>query len=123
MSHKVLVVDDEEDVLELLSMRFEASGFDVAQACGGQEALDKVKESPPDIIILDEMMPKISGFKVCGLLKADARFKQIPIIIHTARVAHEEDIALSQELGAEALVSKMIKFEDLLEEMNKHLSK
>ncbi len=117
MSKKVLIVDDEEDILMVLKARFEEKGFEVSEAVDGQEALNVVKENMPDIIILDEMMPKISGFKVCGLLKADARYSKIPIIIHTARVAHEEDIELSKEVGADDLVSKVIDFEDLLKKV------
>lgn len=123
MSKTILLVDDETDIVELLTIRLKASGFEVISAMDGQEALDKVKQKAPDLILLDEMMPKISGFKVCGLLKADSRFKHIPIIIHTARVAHEEDIALSKQLGADLLVSKMIKFEDLVDKINELVNK
>lgn len=122
MAKKILIVDDEEDIVMVLRARFEEKGYEVSEAADGKEALNSVKESVPDIIILDEMMPKISGFKVCGMLKADARYSKIPIIIHTARVAHEEDLAISKEVGANDLVSKAIDFEDLLKKVEEFTS-
>jgi DNA-binding response OmpR family regulator len=122
VAKKILIVDDEEDIVMVLRARFEEKGYEVSEAADGKEALNSVKESVPDIIILDEMMPKISGFKVCGMLKADARYSKIPIIIHTARVAHEEDLAISKEVGANDLVSKAIDFEDLLKKVEEFTS-
>ncbi|MDP3791427.1 MAG: response regulator [Candidatus Omnitrophota bacterium] len=105
MSKKILVVDDEVQLVEMLKMRLEATGYGVVCAYDGQEALEKAKKEKPDLIILDLMLPKMDGYKVCGLLKNDSRYAKIPIIMFTAR-AQEEDIALGKEMGAEAYITK-----------------
>ncbi len=102
---KILIADDESDFLQLLSTRLKANGYDVITAVDGQEALAKVKEDHPDLIILDLMMPKLDGYKACRLLKFDVRYKKIPIVIFSAR-AQEEDIQLAKECGADAYVIK-----------------
>lgn len=105
MGKVVLVVDDEVQLVEMIKMRLEANGYSVITAYDGQEALNKAKKNKPDILILDLMLPKMDGYKVCGLLKKDARFAKTPIIIFTAR-AQEEDVVLGKELGAEAYITK-----------------
>jgi DNA-binding response OmpR family regulator len=77
----------------------------VITASDGQEGLDKARLEKPDLIILDLMLPKIDGYKVCRMLKFDEKFKQIPIILFTAR-AQESDIKLGKEVGADAYVTK-----------------
>ncbi len=105
MAKKILVVDDEPQMVDMLKIRLEASGYAVVTAYDGQEGLDKARSEKPDLIILDLMLPKIDGYKVCGLLKKDARFTKIPIIIFTAK-AQQEDMALGKEMGADAYITK-----------------
>ena len=105
MSKRILIVDDEVQLVEMVKMRLEAAGYPVITAYDGQEALEKAKKEKPDLIILDLMLPKMDGYKVCGLLKNDNRYANIPIIMFTAR-AQEEDIALGKSLGAEAYITK-----------------
>lgn len=105
MKKRILIVDDETDLVEMIKMRLEANKYAVLAAYDGQEALDLTKKEKPDLIILDLMLPKIDGYKVCGLLKKDTRYAKIPIIIFTAR-AQEEDRKLGEELGAEAYITK-----------------
>lgn len=102
---KILVVDDEVQLVEMVKMRLEAVGYEIVCAYDGQEALEKAKKEKPDLIILDLMLPKMDGYKVCGLLKNDSRYSGIPIIMFTARV-QDEDLALGRELGAEAYITK-----------------
>lgn len=120
MSHKILVVDDEEDIVMIVQARMETSGFNVITAQDGQEALQKAKEEGPDLIILDVMMPKMDGFKVCGLLKADQRYNNIPIIMLTARAQSENENILA-EVGAEAYLTKPFDAEELLGKVNELL--
>lgn len=80
MPKKILIVDDEPDIRELLSLRFEASGFECLMVKDGREALNIAKEQQPSLIILDLIMPKMDGFKACKALKA----RNIPIIVYTA---------------------------------------
>lgn len=105
MSKKILVVDDETQLVEMVKIRLEAAGYMVVCAYDGQEALEKAKKEKPDLIILDLMLPKMDGYKVCGLLKNDSRYGKIPIIMFTAK-AQDEDMVLGRELGADAYMTK-----------------
>lgn len=105
MTKRILVVDDEVNITEMLNLRLEASGYEVLQANDGQEGLKIAKEEQPDLIILDLMLPKLDGYKVCRLLKFDEQYKHIPIIMFTAK-AQESDIKLGKETGADAYVTK-----------------
>lgn len=102
---KILVVDDEAMIREMVKARLEANNYEVITAADGQEALDKARKENPDLIILDLMLPKIDGFRVCGLLKVDARYRNIPVIMFTAR-AQDSDMQLGKEVGADAYVTK-----------------
>ena len=110
---RILIVDDEEIIVRMLKLRLESSGYEVIVACDGQDGLKKAKEFLPDLIILDVMMPKMEGTKVCGLLKSDARYKNIPIIMFTAK-AQEADRQLSKDLGADEFINKPLEPEDFM---------
>ena len=114
------MVDDEKEFVDLLRRRLEINGFEVVTAYDGQEGLEKAKAEKPDLIILDLMLPKMDGYKVCGLLKKDSRYTHIPIILFTAR-AQEADIKLGQEVGAEAYLTKPYVPETLLAEIQRLL--
>jgi DNA-binding response OmpR family regulator len=105
MGRKILIVDDEPQLVEMVKMRLESAGYEVSCAYDGQDGLDKARKWKPDLIILDLMLPKMDGYKVCGLLKNDSRYSKIPIIIFTAR-AEEADEALGMEAGAQAYIKK-----------------
>ncbi len=105
MAKRILIVDDEVQLVEMVKMRLEAAGYEVISAYDGQDGFDKAKKNKPDLIILDLMLPKMDGYKICGLLKNDARYSKIPIIMFTARV-QEEDVRLGKDLGAEEYVTK-----------------
>ncbi|MDI6606592.1 MAG: response regulator [Candidatus Omnitrophota bacterium] len=102
---KILLVDDEAQLVEMVKMRLEANGYQVLSAYDGQGALDKARKERPDLIILDLMLPKIDGYKVCRMLKFDEKYKNIPIILFTAR-AQEADMELGKEVGADAYITK-----------------
>lgn len=110
---RILIVDDEKDLVETIVFQLEGAGYEVIAAYDGQEALEKAKKEKPDIIILDLMLPKMDGYKMCGLLKADARYHKIPIILFTAR-AQESDRKLGEEMGADAYITKPFELEVLL---------
>ncbi len=110
---KILVVDDEKELVEMIKMRLEANDYETITAYDGHEALEKARKEKPDLIILDLMLPKIDGYKVCGLLKADTRYNKIPIIMFTAR-AQESDEKLGFECGADAYITKPFESEVLL---------
>jgi diguanylate cyclase (GGDEF)-like protein len=112
---RILVVDDHEDNIELLRARLEARGYEVDGAPDGQAALDKVDQQPPDLILLDVMMPKIDGMEVARRLKAKMAKKElpfIPIIMQTALDTTEHKV---EGLGAGAIdyITKPINFAEL----------
>ncbi|MDD5428711.1 MAG: response regulator [Candidatus Omnitrophica bacterium] len=102
---RILLVDDEKDLVETMIFQLEGAGYEVIKAYDGAEGLEKAKKEKPDLIILDLMLPKMDGYKVCGLLKKDSRYSGIPIILFTAR-AQESDMRLGEEAGAEAYIVK-----------------
>ena len=120
MAKRILIVDDEVQLVEMVKMRLEAAGYEIISAYDGQEGFDKAKKNKPDLIILDLMLPKMDGYKVCGLLKNDARYSKIPIIMFTARV-QEEDVRLGKDLGAEEYVMKPFEPKILLDKIKKLL--
>lgn len=105
MARRILVVDDEKELVDLLCLRFQSCGYETLTAYDGQEALEKARKEKPDLILLDLMLPKMDGYKVCGLLKGDSRYQRIPIVLFTAR-AQETDKAMGKEAGADAYVTK-----------------
>ena len=109
---RILVVDDHEDNVEVLRARLEARGYDVQGANSCQEALDKVAECVPDLILLDVMMPDMDGLEVVSRLKADRNLPFIPVIMQTALDSTERMVA-GLEAGADDYVTKPINFAEL----------
>ncbi len=110
---RVLLVEDEPAQREVLAYNLEAEGFDVTQADNGEDALLLVDEDPPDMIILDWMMPKVSGIEVCRRLKSRPETRAIPIIILSAR-AEEVDRVRGLETGADDYVIKPYSMVELM---------
>lgn len=121
MKKRILIIEDEKDLIEAVTFRLEDAGYDVITAFDGEDGLEKAKKERPDLIILDLMLPKMNGYKVCGLLKGDSRYSGIPIIIFTAK-AQQEDIDLGKEVGANAYIIKPFEPEDLIGSIEKLLS-
>lgn len=119
---KILLVDDETDLVQLMVVRLQAAGYEVVAAHDGQQALDRVNESKPDLIILDLMLPRLDGYRVCRLLKFDERTKGIPVLIFTAR-AQEQDMKLAFQCGADAYLTKPFDVQMLLEKLKELLDK
>ena len=117
---KILLVEDEKDLVETVTLRLEAAGYKIMPAYDGREGFEKAKREKPDLIILDLMLPKMDGYKVCGLLKADTRYNKIPIIMFTAR-AQESDKKMGQEVGANAYITKPFEPQALLEKIRQLL--
>lgn len=110
---RILIVDDTQDIVGLVKMYLEHHRYEVITAYDGQDGLAKAKTEKPDLIILDLMLPKINGYKICGLLKRDTKYAKIPIILFTAKT-QEKDIKLGQEVGADAYLTKPFEPEVLL---------
>jgi DNA-binding response OmpR family regulator len=105
MAH-VLVVDDEPEILKMVSKIMEARGHRVTVARDGQEAIDQVGRDRPDVMILDLNLPKMDGFEVCKRLKTDAGTRKIPIVMLTAAYVSVEDATRGVGVGADEYVVK-----------------
>jgi two-component system phosphate regulon response regulator PhoB len=101
----VLIVDDEEDILELLEYNLAKEGYRVLRVASGEAALEATRKGRPDLVILDLMLPGLSGLEVCKGLKRDSRTAGIPIVMLTAK-GEEADVVLGLELGADDYVVK-----------------
>lgn len=113
MKITILLVDDEPDLLESLSIRLQASNYNVLTASDGLEALKKARALSPDLIILDLMLPKMDGYKVARLLKFDNRYSDIPILILSAR-GQDLDKELGKSAGADDYMVKPFDSKELL---------
>lgn len=105
MKHRILVVDDEPDTVELLEFNLRNAGYETISAAEGAEAIRKARNTPVNLIVLDVMLPEMDGLEVCKLLRRDPATKKIPIIMLTAKAA-EIDRVLGLELGANDYITK-----------------
>ena len=119
---KILVVDDEVDLVETVRFSLELEGFDVLVSYNGEDALNQARKEKPDLIILDLMLPKLDGYKVCRLLKFDERYKHIPILMLTAKT-QEKDKTLGMETGADEYITKPFEMDYLMEKVKAYLNK
>ena len=113
MPKKILVVDDEPHIVKMVESRLKANGYEVIIAYDGQEAVEKVNSDMPDLIVLDLLLPKIDGYMVSDMLKQEEKYKNIPIVMLTARAGYE-DMKKGLEIGAIAYLTKPFKAEVLL---------
>src|SRR5438105_15358819 len=102
---RILVVDDEPDILELVQYNLGKAQYDVVGVESGEEALVQVHSIPPDLIVLDLMLPGVDGLEVCRALKRDTRTAGIPIVMLTAR-SEDADVVAGLELGADDYLTK-----------------
>ncbi len=112
-SPRVLVVDDEPPIREILKFQLENAGYSVACAGDGQEGLELVAESPPDLVILDLMIPRMDGYEVCRRIKSEFDTRHIPVIMLTARGELDEKLK-GLENGANDYVVKPFSMPELL---------
>jgi len=122
MGAKILIVDDEEDILDLVDLSLTADGFDVITARSGPEALEKVREEMPDLILLDISMPDMDGYEVMRRLKGDRRTSSIPIIMLTA-ASDKRDKVRSFSAGADDYVVKPFDADELTARIEAVLSR
>jgi DNA-binding response OmpR family regulator len=121
MSQSILVADDEPSILLSLQFLLQKAGYIVRVARNGDEVLQSVAESAPDLIILDAMMPARSGYDVCQLLRSQARCRDIPIIMLTAK-GRDIDREKGMALGASDYVTKPFSTRELVETVRRWLA-
>ena len=102
---RILVVDDEPDILELIRYNLTRNNYDMTGVASGEEAFASVRTSPPDLVVLDLMLPGVDGLEVCRRLKNDGRTADIPVIILSAK-GEEADVVTGLELGADDYLTK-----------------
>ena len=119
---KILLVDDEVDLVETVRFSLEGEGYHVLVSFNGEDALNKARKETPDLILLDLMLPKLDGYKVCRLLKFDERYKHIPILMLTAKT-QEKDKILGKETGADEYITKPFDMDGLVEKIRVYLNK
>ncbi len=121
MTQSVLVVDDERYIVISIEYLMKNAGFEVGVAYDGEEALAKVKEMVPDLVILDVMMPKIDGFEVCETIRANPAWKSVRIIMLTAK-GRDSEREKGLSLGADDYITKPFSTRDLLRRVKEILS-
>jgi len=111
---KILVVDDEPDILKVTSIRLKKLGYNVLTAVGGKEALDTMRSENPDLVLLDLVMPFMSGAEVCEQIKNDKTLKHIPVILFTASGNGAMTAEQIKKIGADDYIVKPFEPEELM---------
>ena len=119
---KVLIIDDEPDIVETLTFMLEARNYDVIAAFDGAEGIVKVKTEKPDVALLDIMMPGMDGYTVCNKLKSNKDTKSLPIIMLTAK-GENEAVLKAHKSGADDYIVKPFSLPTLVTKLNKLLAK
>jgi DNA-binding response OmpR family regulator len=109
----ILVADDEDDLRELVAYRLTRPGYEVVAAVDGQEAFQLARERPPDLMVLDVMMPRLDGYELTRRLRAEEALRSIPVILLTAR-SQESDVSRGFEVGADDYLKKPFSPDELL---------
>ena len=104
---RILVVEDDESTRELLKIIMNNAGFQVAVAADGQQGLNAIKADPPDLVLLDIMLPEVHGYSVCHQVKSDPKLKHIKILMLSAK-AFPADRHQAEQVGADAFMSKPV---------------
>jgi DNA-binding response OmpR family regulator len=110
---RIVVADDEPDVRELIAYRLGRSGYEVVEAHDGEEALRMALAEPPDLVVLDVMMPKLDGYELTRRLRAEEATRRVPVILLTAR-AQEDDVSQGFAAGADDYLKKPFNPDELV---------
>jgi len=113
MAKSIVVADDDPDILSIVAMSLETQGYDVYKATNGREAVDLVRDHHPDLIILDMMMPVMSGYEAIAELKADDSTRDIPIIGLSAK-AMATDMERATDVGIDGYITKPFRIAQVL---------
>jgi two-component system, chemotaxis family, chemotaxis protein CheY len=119
-SKDILVVDDDPYLCEIMTDVLETEGHEIRSASNGEEALARIRERKPHLVLLDLMMPVMNGWEVAAALRSNPEWADIPIVLITA--AHGSDSQKQQATGARAVISKPFDIDQLAQVVNKHAS-
>ena len=120
MAKKILIADDEQNIVISLEFLMKREGFVVCIAHDGQEALDKARSEVPDLVLLDVMMPRKSGFEVCQELRADEAIRDTLVLMLTAK-GRDTDVAKGMGVGADGYMTKPFSTKDLVQKVRELL--
>ena len=120
MAKKILIADDEQNIVIFLEFLMKREGFEVLIANDGEEAVRRIRSDPPDLVLLDVMMPKKSGFEVCQEIKADPALAAVRILMLTAK-GRDTEVAKGLALGADAYMTKPFSTKELVEKVRSML--
>jgi len=113
-AHRVLVVDDDDVIRQLITVNLELEGFDVVTAVDGQDALDKVKDAGVSVVTLDVMMPRVDGWEAAARLRGDPDTAHIKVVLLSAR-AQEADLQRGEKIGVDAYLTKPFDPDELID--------
>lgn len=111
---RILIVDDEPDLRVILRAALEARGYDCEEAEDGLTALDRIEQTPPDLVISDVLMPRMNGWQLMARLSADPERRRLPVILLTA-APDDEVVDRAREVGAVACLAKPVDFDRMME--------
>lgn len=120
MPKKILLVDDDPDILKVIALRVRKAGYEIITAEDGQKALDLMQTQKPDLVLLDLWLPIVDGDEVCKRIKADDRFKNIPVILLTA-TSPSKIVDKTKKLKADDCITKPFEPEELLKKVKKFI--
>jgi len=122
MSHKkILIVDDEPNIVISLEFLMQQSGYEVAIARNGEEAMEKIASFEPDLVLLDIMLPLLNGFEVCQRMRENPQWNRTKVIMLSAK-GREIDVSKGIALGADAYVTKPFSTKDLIAQVQRLLA-
>lgn len=120
---KILIVDDDPYIRQLVSVNVETAGYETASVGGGKEALDIINKNPPDLMILDVMMPEMDGWEICKIVRDNPKFENLKIVMLTAKDAQRDKMIGKHILNADEYITKPFEIDDLLSALTKLLEK
>ena len=118
MATRVLIAEDEPHIVESLSFVLSRSGFEVSSVLDGEAAMQRLRSDPPDMMILDVMLPKLNGFEVLKRVKSDPTLRSIPVIILTAK-GQAQDRRMAEEIGVDGFMTKPFSNQDIVDEVRR----
>jgi two-component system, OmpR family, alkaline phosphatase synthesis response regulator PhoP len=121
VANRVLIVDDEQNIVISLEFMMKREGYEVSIAQDGQEAIEMIRAEMPDLVLLDVMMPKKSGFEVCQEVRADPGLRSVRILMLTAK-GRETEVAKGLAVGADAYITKPFSTKELVERVRAMLA-
>ena len=121
MGNRILIADDEQNIVISLEFLMKREGFDVSIAVDGEEAVDRIRSERPDLVLLDVMMPKKSGFEVCQEIKGDPDLSSVKILMLTAK-GRDTEVAKGLALGADAYMTKPFSTKELVDKVRSMLA-